>query len=442
MKSIVPTAARAALAVALGSAVFAGAQAPGPMAPAAAAEGEHQAVGIMPGDSLGRLGVTAADRRAAKPNPSLRYNGITRFLDGTRTVVSGTLDDSSAAVPKAIDAMDAHGIKATIAVSTQSGAIAELWPRLRAAVANGHEIGSHSRRHQCQWPDTESFCRGAYTMDEIEGSRDDILAQTDQQHVWTWVYPCGNCNGYEFVHRRLRQAGFLVARNYPDEIHGGHLVPDLQGWPADPYNAAFTQSVQRQGGIAPAGRTDVALLNRKFDQIHPDPKAAASGRGGRGGRSGATVPPSETGIYQFMTHPSLLDFGADGFWEQHLAYIGNRPDVWYVPLGPLYAYQTVRERTIVTPIGAKDGWERFAVHNDLDPKIYDNTITLNFVVPGAAPVAVRAAGKPVPEKSAKLTDRWNTEYVRRAEGAVFVTIRPNQIVELRPAQDSRATGSR
>jgi Polysaccharide deacetylase len=386
---------------------------------------DHQPVGVLTGAGLERLGVTVADRRAAKPNPSVRYAGMTRFLDRARTVVTGSLDDSTLAMTKAIDAMDTYGIKATIAISTQSGPIAQLWPRLRAAVDNGHEIGSHSRRHQCQWPDTAAFCRFAYSRDEVEGSRDDILAQTDQKYVWTWVYPCGNCATDETIHRRLSLAGYLVARNYPDEIHGGHIVPDLRVWAVDPYNAAFTQSVQKQGGIAPAGRTDVTLLNRKFDEVHPD---LAAGRGGRGGGPAATA---DGGIYQFMTHPSLLDFGADQFFEQHLAYIGGRPDVWYIPLGPLYAYQLVRENTVVTPLGPKEGFERFAVHNSLDPKIYDNALTLNFAIPAAAAVTIRAGGKPVPQKSAKLTDRWNVEYFRREENATLVTIRPNQILEIR-----------
>jgi hypothetical protein len=44
---------------------------------------------------------------------------------------------------------------------------------------------------------------------------------------------------------------------------------------------------------------------------------------------------------------------------------------------------------------------------------------------------VRAGGKAVPEKAAKLTDRWNVEYSRRDGGSMLVTIRPNTIVELK-----------
>ena len=80
-----------------------------------------------------------------------------------------------------------------------------------------------------------------------------------------------------------------------------------------------------------------------------------------------------------------------------------------MPIGPLYAYQIVRENTVVTPLGPKDGWERFAVHHNLDPQIYDNAVTLTFVIPATAKVEARAGGKAVPEKTAKLTDRWNVD---------------------------------
>ena len=100
-----------------------------------------------------------------------------------------------------------------------------------------------------------------------------------------------------------------------------------------------------------------------------------------------------------MTHPSLLDFGPEQFFEKHLAYIAGRPDVWYVPTGPLYAYRIVRENTVVTPLGPKDGWERFAVHHDLDPKIYDNAVTLTFAIPASAQRRRCASGaRPLPRE--------------------------------------------
>ena len=385
-------------------------------------DSDHAPVGVLPGDPLNRLGVTAGDLREAGSNPKIRYLGMTRFLDKARAVVTGTLDDSSDFVPRAIDALDKYGIKATIAVSTQREPISRLWERLREAISSGHEVASHSRRHQCQWPDPESFCREAYSQDEIVGSRDDILGKTEQPYVWTWVYPCGNCADYEFVHRRLMQAGYLVARNYPDERQGGILVPDLRTWARDRYNAAFTQVVQKKGGVAPAGRTDLTDLNAKFDEVY-------KGEAGSGNSINKTF---GGGIYHFMSHPQWLDYGPDKFYEQHLAYLGGRPDVWYVPMGPLYAYQVVSENTVVRPIKSKDGWERFAVYHSLDPAIYNNSVTLEFRVAGGGKLEARSAGAPLPERESKqLTDRWNVKYFRRAGESALVTVRPNTIVELR-----------
>jgi hypothetical protein len=140
---------------------------------------------------------------------------------------------------------------------------------------------------------------------------------------------------------------------------------------------------------------------------------------------------AEGGIYHFMSHPQWLDYGADKFFEQHLSYLGGRSDVWYVPIGPLYGYQIVRESTVVSPIGSKEGWERFAVYNRLDPAIYNNSITLEFLVPAARKVEIRSGGKPVVERAGQLTDRWNQEYFRREGDSILLTIRSNTILELR-----------
>ena len=130
----------------------------------------------------------------------------------------------------------------------------------------------------------------------------------------------------------LAAAGYIVARNYPDEIHDGHIRPDLQTWDSNPMNAGYTQVVQKRGGAARSEVIDVASLDAKFDEIYQ-----------RGG------------IYNFMSHPQWLDYGADGFYERHLAHISRRRDVWYVPMGPLYAYRTIHDRTEVRP--AKAGFE-------------------------------------------------------------------------------------
>jgi peptidoglycan/xylan/chitin deacetylase (PgdA/CDA1 family) len=365
-----------------------------------------QPIGRLDGDPLKRLGLRSPALREPVNFGKIRYVQKSRYLNNARAVVTHSIDDSTRYILDSLDAMDKYDIKASIFVSTEVEPISQLWPRLRQAVANGHEIGSHSRRHQCRRPYTFLFCFLAYTGYEISGSRDDILSHTNQPHVWSWCYPCGQCAGFDFVHRKLARGGYLVARNYPGENQDRHIVPDLQTYDPNPYNASYTQVVQKKGGTARSGRTDVAELNAKFDEVYQ-----------RGG------------IYNFLSHPAWLDYGPDKFYERHLAYVGRRSDVWYVPMGPLYAYRTVVERTEIRQLEPTDGTERFAVYNDLDPKIFNTSITLEFFVP--EDVSILTYGKPLLESRRQLTIRWNSEYFRRQGDSVFVTIRPNTVLEFR-----------
>lgn len=333
----------------------------------------------------------------------IRVVGPTNYLNNAKAVVIHTIDDSSKFVPATIDAMDRYGIKATIFVSTRRPPIDELWPRLRQAIDNGHEIGSHSRTHKCEWPATPAFCRTAYTADEVAGSRDDILKNTQQPYVWSWAYPCGLCSDLRTVQETLAKAGYLVARTYPDEESGGHLVPDLDSFSINPYTAAYTQVVQKKGGLAKSGRTELKEINAKFDEVY---------------RSG--------GIYSFMSHPQWIDFGPDTFYERHMRYIGSRADVWYVPMGPLYAYKTILEKTDARQISPN----RFSIFNLLDKKMYPSAITFEFRVTGGTP-KVLANGEELRERPAGPTFGWRASYYRREGDRYFVTVRPDVTLEFR-----------
>jgi peptidoglycan/xylan/chitin deacetylase (PgdA/CDA1 family) len=368
---------------------------------------------IVPGFPL--LILLVASSHAAD-NGAVRYVGKTKYLNNAHAVVTHSIDDSTKDVTRCIDAMDKYGIKATLFVSTEQDPapedrfftqlqVRELWPRLRQAVAEGHEIGSHSRQHPCKRPDTEAWCSASYSDYEVTGSRDDILRLTGQPYVWSWCYPCGHCANYEFIQKKLAAAGYIVARNYPDEVHDGHIRPDLQTWDSNPMNAGYTQVVQKRGGAARSEVIDVASLDAKFDQVYQ-----------RGG------------IYNFMSHPQWLDYGADGFYERHLAHISRRRDVWYVPMGPLYAYRTIHDKTEVRPLGAAGAKARFEVANSLDSGIYSGSITLDFVSPAGA--AILSNGKKLPEQTS-VTDRWDQEYFRRDGEHVYVTVRSKTVLEFR-----------
>lgn len=327
------------------------------------------------------------------------YTGKAQWLDNAQAVVTHTIDDTTKFVPAAVDAMDKHGIKATIYVNTASKTMEELWVRLRAALANGHEIGSHSRTHPCKWPDTEEFCDAAYTDGEIAGSRDDILKNTAQPHVWSWCYPCGNCAKYPFIQKRIAAAGYLVGRNYQDEANNGHLIPNLNTFAANAFDAAYTQVVQKKGGIAPTGNDDVGKLNAKFDEVH-----------------------AARGIYNFMSHPQWLDYGLEEFYEAHLRHIGGRRDSWYVPLGPLYAYRALHESVQVKTSG-----KAFEVSSPLDRRIYNGSITLGFTTTKSPFLN----GTALPERKSGALTEWTGQFFRREGNQVWVTLPPRGTLEFR-----------
>jgi peptidoglycan/xylan/chitin deacetylase (PgdA/CDA1 family) len=357
------------------------------------------------------LGITA-DELADADGP-VRFRATTRYLNAASAVVSHSIDDTTEQLPACLDAMDRHGIKSTVFVTTQAEPLmSRLWPRLRQAISDGHEIGSHSRRHPCRVPDSLPFCLGRFTNDEIEGSREDILRNTGQPHVWSWAYPCGNCADRGFVQRKIARARYLVARAYPGESRNLHAVPDLQGYDRNPYAARYTQIVQKgylnTVGKGPAvsisGRTDLTALNGKFDEV------SAAG-----------------GIYSFVSHPELLDYGRDSFYERHLAHVAGRTDVWYVPMGPLYAYRTLSRETLVRQLRPAGHAARFAVYSSLDPKIYNGSITLEFQT--RVSVAVTANGRMLAETASQPVTRWDGEYFRRTGQGLLVTVQPNTLLE-------------
>lgn len=365
--------------------------------------GRAPLVGQLYGDPLAALGV-GADDLLRSPGP-VQFVRKTRYLNGAHAVVTHSVDDTSPHVPACLDALDKYGVKATVFIHTRGIELPRLWARLQRAIANGHEIGAHSRRHPCCFPETALFCFLSFNHYEIAGSRADILAHTDQPHVWSWAYPCGNCSARRFIQRRVARAGYVVARAYSRQL------PDLQTYDANPFAAGFTQAVQKSNtavwnakeSTEPA-RADVPVVNAKFDEVY------AAG-----------------GIYSFVTHPRWLDYGPTGFYEQHLAHIGGRDDLWYVPMGPLYAYRVLSEHASVQPLTPNGARARVAVFHRLDPNIYNGSITLEFQT--SAPVRIVAGGAELSERAAGPVQRWDGQYYRRVGDTLLLTIRPNTIVE-------------
>jgi hypothetical protein len=367
-------------------------------------------IGILPGDPLARLGVSPSELLKDGPSGQIRVPRTTRYWNNATSVVTHTVDDTRVTIPPCLDAIRPYGIKATVFIDTKSKLCTEdVWGRLRQAIAEGHEIGSHSRTHTCVLDSApEAKCADLYRDgSELTGSRDDILAHTNQPYVWSFAYPCGTCVG--LIREQLARAGYLVARIYPGEREGVAMHPGFSTFAEDPYQVSYTQAVQKMGGFSPEGSTDLVQLNARYDEVE---KAG--------------------GIYHFVSHSQWLDFGPDGFYEKHMAHIGRRPGVWYVPFGPLYAYRTLVSAVRVRSLQPGPPIARFAVFHNLDAKIYNGSITLEFALPASlSRVEVFTRGRKLEQRNAGPQDRWDSEFWRAEGPSALVTVRPNTILEFR-----------
>jgi hypothetical protein len=188
------------------------------------------------------------------------------------------------------------------------------WNSIQQELDSGYvEAGSHSRTHpHVPFADPAS---------EVMGSKEDILGNLNlpalfrnglQQYMYTWIEPYGE---YDAVVDNLISVNhYLVARNTLKGITSFSNWDDTKGR-YDPVG------VTREMGPSPGGSTNLADLNGAFDA------AVAAG-----------------GIYHLMCHPWVLS--EQGEWDkpytlEHLSYISNRKDIWYVPMGLLYLYHSV-----------------------------------------------------------------------------------------------------
>ena len=64
------------------------------------------------------------------------------------------------------------------------------------------------------------------------------------------------------------------------------------------------------------GTNNTETLNKLFDQAYEENK-----------------------VYHVMVHPNHVDWSTNSYADQHLSYIANRSDVWYITLGGFYIHQ-------------------------------------------------------------------------------------------------------
>jgi len=255
----------------------------------------------------------------------LTYLGIPQYYDNRRTAVTVTMDDwDNNNAPYFVEAAqflsNAH-VHFTVAIETSTS---PSWSTIQQWINSGYmEVASHSRSHPCTQAD---YVGTGYTY-QIQGSRDDILANLTLPHPYVPVYiePCGWEDAQ--VRQAIVDAGYLATR-------GWQVPPVLNtfsSWGADGSYLRAMYSYDTWAWswyIGSAAQRDEA--NSSFDTAY-----------------------NASAIYHLVDHPWTQLWSTGSYLVQHLNYISNRPDVWYAAFGELYLYHFVQERGMVSvsPVG-------------------------------------------------------------------------------------------
>jgi len=172
------------------------------------------------------------------------------------------------------------------------------------------EVVSHSRTHP--------YVPYANIESEVVGSKLDIIENLNllnhnrsgvNEYVYAWIAPYGEYDPQ--IDTMTSNANYLISRLfYWNDNYYTNWNDDLYKF--NPVGASI-----ELGNSNYWGSYDINELNSTFQSVI-----------------------DENGIYHLTTHPNILQWDENFTWE-HLEYISNRKDIWYVGFGHLYLYRFI-----------------------------------------------------------------------------------------------------
>ena len=233
----------------------------------------------------------------SRPTFQLTYTHPKLDFNGYKTVVIITMDDlggGSDSWNRAVEMLVDKKLPHTIGIITNKAD----WRYIRPLTNNEYtEIASHSRTHPDKIPYDYEY--------EIKGSKDDIFENLGVTVV-SYILPQGLWN--DKLAEALFDYGYTVFR----DVRNARLKIKIKGgiW-KELYRSELTVEMGDKWGT-----NNTETLNELFDQAH-----------------------EENRVYHIMVHPNHVDWSTNSYADQHLSYIANRSDVWYVTMGDFYTHQ-------------------------------------------------------------------------------------------------------
>jgi len=248
-------------------------------------------------------------------NINALFVGACEYYDNRQAVVTITADDwadyCNEKFVQACQNFRSYNLWYSVAVITGWIWNQETWDDIQTQLDNGLiEVVSHSRTHPyTPYVDVEG---------EVAGSKQDIINNLNllnhnrsgvNEYVYAWVAPFGDYDA--IIDTSTSNAKYLVSRLfYYNENYFSNWNNDLYKF--DPVGGSI-----ELGNLDYWGSTDINELNTTFNNII-----------------------DSNGIYHLITHPNILDWDEDFTWN-HLEYISNRKDIWYVGFGHLFLYRFI-----------------------------------------------------------------------------------------------------
>lgn len=295
---------------------------------------------------------------------NLEFKEITKFYDNRDAAVTASADDMASWSQNKFNATIAnflqYNLYLTLAMNT-SGMSKETYNFVQDKLNTGFiEAGVHTRTHP-GWAAYDDY------DSEITGCKIDIINNLelpelyrngDKEYVYSFIAP----NGYfdEIIDSLVGQNKMLVNRLYHNDFFDGFAEWNDKSGTYVPFTVtrAFDPPASQLGwGI---GTNDINDLNGKFDEVT-----------------------SNSGVYHLMCHPNVMEWDKAYPWE-HLEYISNKSNLWYVTLGHLYLYHLAQQNYVYEElVGINDNkllTAKLTLYQNY-PNPFNPSTTIKFTIP-------------------------------------------------------------
>jgi len=245
-------------------------------------------------------------------NVNASFSKISQYYDDREAVVTVTADDwagwNNQNFIETCQNFRNYNLWLSCAVITGAND-SSIWNDIQEQLDLGFvEVISHSRTHPyVPYDNLES---------EIFGSKQDLIDNLDlpshnsygtREYIYAWVAPYGQYD---------QNIDTLVS-------FGKYLISRMTEWNYN-YFSDWDNTLNKFYPIGASievgssyywGSTNINELNETYDNVI-----------------------ESNGIYHLMTHPNILEWDEDFTWD-HIEYISNKKDIWYVGFGHLYLYR-------------------------------------------------------------------------------------------------------